>query len=135
MPDCWQSSGLAQNPAAPKPAGSPAGLKDLKQKASYSYGYTMGRSLKSQGIDLDARAIAQGLADAIGGGAAAMQDQEMQACLQAFARQIQAKQAGMAGKAAATNKIEGERFLAAEQDPARRHHVAQRPAIQGREAG
>lgn len=35
----------------------------------------------------------------------------MQACLQAFAQQIQSKQAGMASKAAASNKVAGEKFL------------------------
>jgi len=104
---------LAQAPSAPK-AGTPAPageLKDLKQKASYSYGYRLGRSLKTQGVEMDAQALSQGLADALGG-TAALKDEEMQASLQAFAQQIQAKQAGMAGKAAAANKVEGEKFLA-----------------------
>lgn len=108
----WASTALAQNPPATGAAGSATGTGDLKQKASYSYGYNLGRGLKSQGINLDAQAIAQGIADALGGGAAAMNEQDMQAALQAFAQQIQAKQAGMAGKMATTNKIEGERFLA-----------------------
>ena len=105
---------LAQQPAAPG-AGAASGveLKDLKQKASYGYGYSMGRNLKAQGVDLDPELFARGLTDAFGGGPAALKDEEIQASLQAFARQLQAKQAGMAGKAAATNKVEGERFLAA----------------------
>jgi len=37
----------------------------------------------------------------------------MQSILQEFSRQLQSKQAGMAGKAAASNKVEGERYLAA----------------------
>jgi FKBP-type peptidyl-prolyl cis-trans isomerase FklB len=106
-------SALAQDPSAPK-AGAPAAageLKDLKQKASYSYGYGLGRNLKAQGVDIDAQALARGLADALGG-TPALKDEDMQACLQAFARQVQAKQAGMASKAAAANKVEGEKFLA-----------------------
>lgn len=101
-------SALAQNP----PATEPAGGADLRQKASYSYGYNLGHSLKAQGVDLDAQLIAKGLTDALSGGKSSMSEQEMQECLQAFARQIQAKQAGMANKAAAANKAEGERFLA-----------------------
>jgi FKBP-type peptidyl-prolyl cis-trans isomerase FklB len=106
------STALAQEPSAPNPAAAPSGLKDLKAKASYSVGYNMGRNFKAQGIDLDPRLIAQGLVDAIGGGQAAMSDAEIQECLQAFARELQARQAGMANKQATTNKIQGERFLA-----------------------
>ena len=107
-------STLAQQPSAPS-AGPASGveLKDLKQKASYSYGYSVGRNLKAQAVDLDPEIFARGLADALGGGPAALKDEEIQASLQAFARQIQSRQANMAGKAAASNKVEGERYLAA----------------------
>jgi FKBP-type peptidyl-prolyl cis-trans isomerase FklB len=107
-------SALAQQPSGPG-AGPASGveLKDLKQKASYSYGYSLGKNLKAQGVDLEPELFARGLADALGGGPGALKDEEIQASLQAFGRQLQAKQAGMAGKAAATNKVEGERFLAA----------------------
>jgi FKBP-type peptidyl-prolyl cis-trans isomerase FklB len=106
-------SALAQDPSAPK-ADAPAQageLKDLKQKASYSYGYRLGLNLKTQGVEIDAQALARGLADALGG-TAAMKEADMQACLQAFAQQVQSKQAGMASKAAAANKVAGEKFLA-----------------------
>ena len=56
------------------------------------------------------------MADALGGGAAALKDAEIQSCLQEFSQQLQAKQAGMAGKAAAGNKVEGEKFLAENKD-------------------
>ncbi len=107
-------STLAQQPSAPG-AGPAAGveLKDLRQKASYSYGYSLGRQLKTQAVDIDPGLFARGLADALGGGPAALKDEEIQASLQAFARQLQSRQAGMAGKAAASNKVEGERYLAA----------------------
>ena len=105
---------LAQQPSTPS-AGPASGveLKDLKQKASYSYGYSLGRNLKAQSVDIDPELFARGLADALGGGPAALKDEEIQASLQAFARQLQSRQAGVAGKAAASNKLEGERFLAA----------------------
>ena len=107
-------STLAQQPSQPG-AGPASGieLKDLKQKASYSYGYSLGRNLKAQAVDVDPELFARGLADALGGGPAALKDEEIQTSLQAFTRQLQSRQAGMAGKAAASNKVEGERFLAA----------------------
>ena len=47
-------SALAQQPSDRKVAQAPGGeLKDLRQKASYGYGYSLGRSLKAQSIDLD----------------------------------------------------------------------------------
>jgi FKBP-type peptidyl-prolyl cis-trans isomerase FklB len=106
-------STLAQQPSEPG-AGPASGveLKDLKQKASYSYGYSLGRNLKAQAVDIDTELFARGLADALGGGRAALKDEEIQASLQGFARQLQSRQAGMAGKAAASNKVEGERYLA-----------------------
>jgi FKBP-type peptidyl-prolyl cis-trans isomerase len=105
------ASALAQDPA---PAGAaPGPLKSLKDKASYGYGYSIGRNMKAQGVDLDPKLFAKGLADAFGGSEALLKDAEIQASIQEFARQIQAKQAGMAGKVAAGNKAEGERFLAA----------------------
>ena len=107
-------STLAQQPSEPgaRPA-SGVELKELKQKASYSYGYSLGRNLKAQAVDVDPELFARGLADALGGGPAALKDEEIQTSLQAFTRQLQSRQAGMAGKAAASNKVEGERFLAA----------------------
>jgi FKBP-type peptidyl-prolyl cis-trans isomerase FklB len=110
-------SALAQQPSAPKAAQAPGGeLKDLRQKASYSYGYSLGRNLKAQNVDLDPGLFARGLSDAIGGSAAALKEEDIQACLQAFAQQVQAKQAGAAGKVATANKIEGQKFLAENKD-------------------
>ena len=53
-------STLAQQPSQPG-AGPAAGLelKDLKQKASYSYGYSLGRNLKAQAVDIDPELFAQ----------------------------------------------------------------------------
>ena len=102
-------SALAQDPSAPGAAGN---LKDLKQRASYSYGYRLGSSLKAQGVEVDAQSLFKGLADSLGGNPAALSDSDMQSCLQQFAQQLQAKQAGMASKAAGSNKVQGEKFLA-----------------------
>ena len=107
-------STIAQQPTRPGAAPAPGlELRDLKQKASYGYGYSLGKNLKAQGVEIDADLFARGLVDALGGNPGAMKDEEIQATLQEFARQLQARQAGMAGNKAASNKLEGERFLAA----------------------
>ena len=58
----------AEQPAAPG-AGAASGveLKDLKQKASYGYGYSLGKNLKAQGVEIDPEVFARGLFDALGG--------------------------------------------------------------------
>ncbi|WP_165226938.1 FKBP-type peptidyl-prolyl cis-trans isomerase [Aquisphaera insulae] len=100
------TSAMAQDPAAP------VQLKSLKEKASYGYGFMMGQNMKKQGVDLDPVLLARGLADAFGGNEALLKEPEIQASIQEFARQVQAKQASMAGKAAESNKAEGVKFLA-----------------------
>jgi FKBP-type peptidyl-prolyl cis-trans isomerase FklB len=105
-------SALAQDPVAQKAGKRPApAMDDLRSKASYGYGFSIGRNLKGQGVDFDSELVARGLADAFAGSGQALTDQEIQAALQAFGQQLQAKQAGMAGKAAAANKAQGEKFL------------------------
>jgi FKBP-type peptidyl-prolyl cis-trans isomerase FklB len=69
--------------------------------------------MKAQGVPLDPQAIAKGIADGMAGAEPECSEADMMAALQDLSRQLQAKQAGMAGKAAATNKAEGEKFLAA----------------------
>ena len=58
------ASALADEKQAPK-AGSD--LKDVKSKASYGLGVTVGRNLKRQGADLDADLFARGIKDALAG--------------------------------------------------------------------
>ena len=111
------SSALAQDPATAKKAAAPAAgsavdAKDLPQKASYAYGYRMGKGLKAQGADFDVQALAKGMADAFSDAKPSMTEEEMQAAFQAFVQQVQSKQEGMAKKAANDNKGVGEKYLA-----------------------
>src|SRR4051794_23361643 len=85
---------------APKAAADPE-LKDLKQKASYSFGLNMGRQLKAQSIDIDPDVVARGVRDALAG-KPALTDEQIQDVMKALRQDITAKK-----------KAEGEAFLAA----------------------
>ena len=50
-------------------------LTNPKQKTSYALGVNIGSGLKAQDLDLDAKAVATGVADGLGGKPALTQDQ------------------------------------------------------------
>ncbi|MDX2039495.1 MAG: FKBP-type peptidyl-prolyl cis-trans isomerase [Isosphaeraceae bacterium] len=106
-------SAFAQDPAAAKAAAAPTDPKELTTKASYAYGFRMGKGLKAQGAEFDVAALGKGIADAFADAKPSMTEEEMQVCFQAFVQQVQAKQEGMAKKAADDNKKVGEAYLAA----------------------
>ncbi|GAC1474765.1 MAG: macrophage infectivity potentiator Mip [Isosphaeraceae bacterium] len=106
-------SALAVGQDTPKKGDAPAQLKDLKARASYSLGLNLGRSLKSNGVDIDSEVLSRGLRDGLSGGKALMTDQEMQEVMQAFQQQIKSKQMETAKSAGEKNKKEGIAFLAA----------------------
>ncbi len=108
---------LADEKGASQPA--PA-LKDSKQKVSYGIGLNIGRSMKSQGVDVDAELLARGISDAITGGKPLLTDQELQETMLALKQELEGKQREMVAKQAGAskaigekNKKEGDAFLAA----------------------
>ncbi len=87
-------------------------LKDTREKVSYGIGMSMGKDFASQGIDVDAGLLAQGLKDALSGEGTLMTDEEAQAVLMAFQQEMMAKQQALAAEQAEKNLKEGEAFLA-----------------------
>ncbi len=77
-------------------------------KVSYFIGTNMGGQLKSQGIDVDIKALTEGIADAISGKESKYSQEEISAAMQAFETKMQADSAKKAGEA----KDAGEKFLA-----------------------
>ena len=88
-------------------------LQTAKEKQGYSIGVDMGNRLKSNAIDIDADAIAQGLKDALSGGKLLMTEQEMKETLAGLQKELMDKQAERTKQIAEKNKKEGEAFLAA----------------------
>jgi len=88
-------------------------LSTLKQKASYGIGLNIGRSMKNDGLNVDVKLIAQGIADAMSGAEPKLSQEEFQQVMRAFqeemAKQIEANRVAE-GKA---NQEKGAKFLAA----------------------
>jgi FKBP-type peptidyl-prolyl cis-trans isomerase FklB len=87
-------------------------LKDQKQKLSYALGTQVEAGLKKQGVDIDPKAFAQGMADAIAG-KLALTDAEIKQVRDSARSQLVEKQQARQQFEAANNSKAGEAFLAA----------------------
>ena len=83
-------------------------LDTLEQKASYSFGVDVASRLKQQGIELDVKALNQGIADAYTGNELALNDEDRLQAKTTFQTQLQEalvkKQASIADDNLATGK-------------------------------
>jgi len=108
----------AKAPAAKAPAASAAqapasGLKTDKEKRSYAIGMEMGKGVKTQGIDVDASLVVQGLKDALSGGKTEMSEDALKLEITKLQQEMRQKQTQAAEALGAENKTKGEAFLAA----------------------
>jgi len=87
-------------------------LKDPKQRASYSIGANIGANFKRQDVDIDTKALAAGISDAIAG-KTQLTDAEMRETLNAFQKQTMSKMEAKQKVDGEKNVKEGEAFLAA----------------------
>jgi FKBP-type peptidyl-prolyl cis-trans isomerase FklB len=111
-------SSKTQTPAAKRPttgakSAAPLTLKTQKEKFSYALGMKMGANLKKQDVPVDPAILARGLKDALAGGKTLITDDEAQAALNDVQNDLRKKQQEKMAAAGATNKKEGETFLAA----------------------
>ena len=93
-------------------ADDPAGLTNDTDKASYSIGVNIGRSFKTQSIELNTNAFLQGFRDAYTGAKLQLTEEQSQQALDAFKKVVAAKQEAAAKALGDKNKKEGEQFLA-----------------------
>jgi FKBP-type peptidyl-prolyl cis-trans isomerase len=106
---------------SPSPADNPPAtstFKDDKDKVSYSLGVDIGRTLQKFQLDLNEKALSQGIGDVLDSKPMAMTDQELQETLQAFQKTMMQKQQEALSKkqeqmkgVAEKNKVEGKKFL------------------------
>ncbi|HEX5446757.1 MAG TPA: FKBP-type peptidyl-prolyl cis-trans isomerase [Pirellulales bacterium] len=89
--------------ASPLAAQQPPQLRSLREKASYSFGMSMGDALRKQGVDIDLNLLVQGLKDATAGKTALTEEQAFEA-MQAFEKEMVAQQAQKSQKFLAANK-------------------------------
>jgi len=98
-------------------SAAPAPLKTRKEKFSYALGMDIGTqvggSLKKQSVDVDWNLASEGLKDAMSGGKTRLTQEEAKAVLDEVQADVRKQQQEKMQQAAATNKAEGEKFLAA----------------------
>jgi FKBP-type peptidyl-prolyl cis-trans isomerase len=94
--------------AASAGAGETPELKTLLDKASYAIGTNIGRSMASQGLELNVEALARGLRDAIEGRDLALTSDEMHKALAGLQMEVRKKQQALSKE----NLAKGEAFLA-----------------------
>ena len=87
-------------------------LKDAKQKSSYAIGMDIGSNFKRQELDIDAKVLAAGIADAIAG-KTQMTEAEAKAAINDIRTQMTAKMESKQKTDADKNVKDGEAFLAA----------------------
>lgn len=86
-------------------------LKDKKQKISYSIGVDIGNNFKRNEIDVDPKALAAGLADAIAG-KTLLTEEEMRNTLNDFSAELKTKFQDKQKQQGQDNLKKGEEFLA-----------------------
>ena len=89
-----------------------SGLKDQKEKVSYSLGMNIGMGLKRAGYDVDLDIMKNGIKDVIAGGETKLTEQQMKEVLTAFKKELSSKRDEERKKSGEKNKQAGDAFLA-----------------------
>jgi FKBP-type peptidyl-prolyl cis-trans isomerase FklB len=87
-------------------------LTDDKSRVSYAIGMMTGRQWKQQELDFDVDLYARGIKEGMAGGAMLLTPEQAQQTIDAFRKELSAKQQQKQMELAAKNKTEGEAFLA-----------------------
>lgn len=99
---------VAQEPAAPAPAENAAPkMETTIEKASYAIGTQIGAQFRRQGLALDVKLVAAGIAATMNGGKSALSDAELQEAMGALQGEMQ-KRASEKGQ---KNLEAGKKFL------------------------
>jgi FKBP-type peptidyl-prolyl cis-trans isomerase FklB len=102
------TAAVAQNPTN---QNAPPVLTTTHDQASYAIGVSIARDLKSNGAELNVAALLSGLRDVLTGSPQRLTDEQCDAAMTVFRRQIQQRIEAVAMK----NKAEGSSFLIANQ--------------------
>ena len=87
-------------------------LKDQKEKVSYSIGMQIGHSLKGGGFEVDVDVLAGAIKDVLAGKDLKLTEPEARDSIQAYRKELGAKQEQERAKMAEKNRKAGEAFLA-----------------------
>jgi FKBP-type peptidyl-prolyl cis-trans isomerase len=107
------STTAAKRKATTVPAKRPPlVLATDKDKASYSIGVNIGKSLHRDGVDVEPKFFVQGMQDAIADGKLLLTEDQMKTVMMTLQKEVQQKQAEKRQALAENNKKEGAAFLA-----------------------
>jgi FKBP-type peptidyl-prolyl cis-trans isomerase len=92
---------------------TPSGkMESLQDRASYAIGINLGRSLKTNEIQINTDLVIKGLQDGLSGAQPMLTDAEMQSTMQNLQQQVMQQQQEKQKVVGEKNKAEGEAFLA-----------------------
>jgi FKBP-type peptidyl-prolyl cis-trans isomerase FklB len=112
---CVGSANAQQEKAATPGGAAGTELKDLRQKASYGFGLNIGRTLKARSFDLDLDVLIRGIKDGAGDGKTLLTDEQIDETMQAFQKEMMAKEEAASKEQGGKNQKEGAAFLAENQ--------------------
>lgn len=87
-------------------------LKTDKDKVSYSIGADIGKQFRTRGLDLNEQILIQGFKDAYAGKKSLLTEEQAQAAMESFKKEMMAKHEATMKETAAKNLKEGPAFLA-----------------------
>lgn len=93
-------------------AGPASALQTQKEKESYSIGYEVGRSMRTDGVDVDSGILTQGLEDAINQKEPRLKDEEMRKLIVDLRKKAREAQLRKVQEQSVQNAKESEQFLA-----------------------
>jgi FKBP-type peptidyl-prolyl cis-trans isomerase len=93
-------------------AGTASALQTQKEKESYSIGYEVGRSMKTDGVEVDFNILTQGLEDAINQKEPRLKDDEMRKLIVDLRKKAREAQLRKLQEQVVQNAQESEKFLA-----------------------
>jgi len=111
--DKAQAGTAAKTPVHHAAAGTPLVLKTEKDKTSYAIGMNIGKSMSKNSMDVDPAIVARGIKDSLAGGKTLLTDDEAKTVMATFQTEMRKKVEDKMQETAATNKKEGDAFLAA----------------------
>lgn len=100
-------------PSSSSSGPSPAATKDQRDLAGYAIGYDFAARLRSEGADLNPETLLRGIKDALTDGKPAFTPQQLQAAMDAFNKEMQARAEVRFKAASEKNKRDGALFLSA----------------------
>jgi FKBP-type peptidyl-prolyl cis-trans isomerase FklB len=102
-----------KKPGTTAQTAAPLTLKTDNEKQSYAMGMNLGMGLRKQGMTLDPVLVARGMKDSMSGGKTVLTEDEARTAIQKLQGDVRQKMEAKAHEEGATNRKQGEDFLAA----------------------